>query len=158
VLAAGSGAVIAAKDGTPDHAPGKMPSNLSFAELPGNYIVIAMDGGVSAFYAHLKPGSLRVKVGDKVKAAQVIAAVGNNGGSLAPHLHFHIVNGRNGATSDGYPYVLKSFQLKATADPSVLMKSIEGEPAFSPRNQMKPVARKRQLPLNFNIVDFPGGG
>ena len=62
--------------------------------------MIALDGGLTAVYAHLKPGSVKVKAGDKVKAGEVIGLLGNTGGSLAPHLHFHIVNGPEGAASD----------------------------------------------------------
>src|SRR4029453_16025692 len=36
-----------------------------------NHVVIGMEGGLSAVYAHLEPGSVRVKVGDQVEAGQV---------------------------------------------------------------------------------------
>ena len=155
VLAAGSGIVTAAADDEPDQTPGKMPSDLSFAKLPGNYVVIAMKGGASAVYGHLKPGSVRVKVGDRVRAGEVIGLLGNSGGSLAPHLHFHVVNGPSGVASDGYPYEIDSFALAAEAEPSMLAKALDGEGAFQHRDAMKPAERKRELPLNFSIVDFP---
>lgn len=83
--------------------PRKMPTDLPFEKLAGNHVVIKMRGGLSAVYAHPKPGSVRVKVGDKVKAGEVIGELGNTGASLAPHLHFYIVNGTDTFTSDGLP-------------------------------------------------------
>ena len=44
--------------------------------------------GIYAFYAHLQPGSLKVKVGDKVRRGQVLGLIGNSGNSTEPHLHF----------------------------------------------------------------------
>jgi murein DD-endopeptidase MepM/ murein hydrolase activator NlpD len=147
--------VTEASDGQPDQAPGKMPADLPFSKLPGNHVVIGMKGGFSAVYAHLKPGSVRVNVGDKVQAGNVIGLLGNSGASLAPHLHFHIVNGPSPITSDGYPYVIKSFGLAATGDTSVLLEALDGKAAFPHRDQMRPVEHRRQLPLGFTIIDFP---
>ena len=61
--------------------------------IGGNHVVLDLGGGRFAFYAHLQPGSLRVKAGERVKAGQVLGLVGNSGNSTEPHLHFHISNG-----------------------------------------------------------------
>ncbi len=53
-------------------------------------------------YAHLQPGSLRVKFGDKVKAGQVLGLVGNTGNSSEPHLHFQLMNANSPLGSEGY--------------------------------------------------------
>jgi len=41
-------------------------------------------------YLHQYMNKIKVKVGDTVTAGQVIGAVGNNGWSTGPHLHFEI--------------------------------------------------------------------
>ena len=49
--------------------------------------------------AHLKQGSARVAVGQRVKRGQPIAQVGNSGSSSEPHLHVQVQNGPNSALS-----------------------------------------------------------
>jgi hypothetical protein len=154
VLAVAPGVVTVASNGMQEHDAGAMPDKLAFAQHPGNSVALALDNGFTAVYAHLQPGSIRVKVGDRVKVGQVLGLLGNTGGSLAPHLHFHIVNGANGFTSDGYPYVLRSFALRGQADPALLTQVLAGKASF-PHGREKPAAHKDELPLNFNIVDFP---
>lgn len=54
-----------------------------------NYLYIEHDDGTAAFYAHLHPGSMKVRPGDRVVAGQTIALSGASGTSLA-HLHFGV--------------------------------------------------------------------
>ena len=42
--------------------------------------------------AHLKRGSIVVKVGDNVKRGQLLGKCGNSGNSSEPHLHYHLQN------------------------------------------------------------------
>lgn len=70
----------------------------------GEYVVINHHDGTMTLYAHMRPGSRTVKVGDKVNQGQVIGIVGNTG-NVSPrptaskplngtHLHFEVrVNG-----------------------------------------------------------------
>src|SRR5439155_16172793 len=60
----------------------------------GDRIVLAhrLTGGslVYSVYAHLLPGSLRVRAGQAVAAGQWIARVGSSGNATTPHLHFEV--------------------------------------------------------------------
>ncbi|MEA2787209.1 MAG: hypothetical protein QOF71_3313 [Candidatus Eremiobacteraeota bacterium] len=82
------GRVLVAHDEFPDQLPGW----LNEQPLRGNHVVVS-DGENELTYAHLKHGSVRVAVGDRVERGQVIAAVGNTGNSSEPHLHLHATCG-----------------------------------------------------------------
>jgi peptidase M23-like protein/uncharacterized protein DUF3471 len=113
-LAVTDSVVAGIKDGIPENIPGPASRAvpITLETVGGNYVILDMGGGRYAFYAHLQPGSLRVKVGDKVKRGQVIGLVGNSGNSTEPHLHFHISNSNSPLASEGLPYVFESFEVQ----------------------------------------------
>lgn len=59
---------------------------------PNNVVVIRHEDGTLACYAHIKKDGSYVAVGDKIQQGQVIAASGNVGNSMFPHLHFHVTD------------------------------------------------------------------
>lgn len=116
VLAAAEGVVLLVSGGKEDHCSGDGDKgsgclqDLAAAEDPGaiclgadgcfswgfdagNFILIRHGELPQSFYtlyAHLRRGSIVVTNGRQVKKGEKIAAVGNSGASLAPHLHFGV--------------------------------------------------------------------
>ncbi|MBA3408660.1 MAG: M23 family metallopeptidase, partial [Solirubrobacterales bacterium] len=90
VLAAAPGRVAAVRDGAPENTPPHTAPGVTTEGAAGNYVTQNLGGGRFALYAHLQPGSLRVRPGDQVQRGQVLGLVGNSGNSTEPHLHFHV--------------------------------------------------------------------
>jgi murein DD-endopeptidase len=116
-LSVADGVVVETLDGVPLNIPGEHSRAvpITLENIGGNHVVLDIGGGHYAFYAHLQPGSLRVKLGDKVRRGQVIGLVGNTGNSTEPHLHFHIANAIAPLGAEGLPYALNSFELQGHA-------------------------------------------
>jgi hypothetical protein len=151
VLAVADGIVVETKDSIPENVPGPASRAvpIDLYTVSGNSIVIDIGGGRYAFYAHLIPGSLRVKKGDRVTRGQVIGLVGNSGNSTEPHLHFHMVDGLAPGTStlgaEGIPYALESFELIGRCT------------GFGPGGctRSEPIVVRGGIPLQNQIVRFP---
>ena len=88
VLAPADGNVTDVINGVRDNVPGSMNP---YSAL-GNVVFIQHREHEVSVLAHLKLGSITVKVGNKVKRGQVIALCGNSGNSSEPHLHYHLQN------------------------------------------------------------------
>src|ERR671921_630018 len=86
VLALADGTVVSVSDIHPDEPIGELGQTPSY----GNHIPLEIGNHRYAIMAHLKQGSARVSEGERVRLGQQIAAVGDSGDSLWPHLHFHI--------------------------------------------------------------------
>jgi murein DD-endopeptidase MepM/ murein hydrolase activator NlpD len=75
----------------------------------GNLVTIRHDGPDGSIeyssYAHLKAGSVRVKVGQRVSSGEVIGEVGDTGDSSAVHLHFQVNEG-----PDAFFYASRPFR------------------------------------------------
>jgi murein DD-endopeptidase MepM/ murein hydrolase activator NlpD len=55
--------------------------------------VIRHADGLFSILGHIHQASLKVRVGDAVKAGQPVAAIGASGSSLFPHLHYQLMTG-----------------------------------------------------------------
>lgn len=111
VLAVADARVVTVRDGLPDQPPGKMPPTIAVEDADGNAIVLNLGNGRYAAYAHLRAGSITVKPGDRVKRGQVFAHVGNSGNTLAPHLHFQVMDQASPLASNGLPYAIDAFRV-----------------------------------------------
>lgn len=100
-IAVADGEVVAVQDGV-DGFDDKVYT-------AGNYVRIKHESGVYSRYLHLVKGSLKVKVGQKVKAGTLLGMEGNTGYSYGTHLHFDVFDGTQYV--DPLPYLLgeKSF-------------------------------------------------
>ena len=88
-----NGIDFAAPTGTPIGAagPGRVSSAGWSSYGGGNEIHIDHPNGLQTWYAHLS--SFAVKLGDMVRAGQLIGQVGSTGNSTGPHLHYMVLNG-----------------------------------------------------------------
>jgi hypothetical protein len=152
IYSVADGTVVATADDRPEQVPGKLPQGISLQMALGNYVVVDIGDGRFAFYAHLQPGGVRVKPGDKVKAGQVLGLLGNSGNTDAPHLHFHVMDGISPLLSNGLPYVFTSFTGQGqVTDEKVLFAGgttpIDAGALSGPH--------QNQLPLNLEVIGFP---
>jgi len=110
--------VVAAKDGTVVSIRGDMaentPGETTNVTNPGGNVVIVDHGNNHfGFYAHLKPFSVAVKPGGRVRAGDVLGEVGNSGDSSEPHLHFHVMNNADLSQADGVPVVFENWKAQS---------------------------------------------
>jgi murein DD-endopeptidase MepM/ murein hydrolase activator NlpD len=146
-LAVADGVVVATKDGIPENIPGATSRAvpITLETVGGNHIILDLGNGHFAFYAHLQPGSLRVKTGDKVRRGQVIGLVGNSGNSTEPHLHFHIADANSPLGSEGLPYALPAFEVQGKGW------------GWKPTSPVTPTEkRQNEMPVELEVIRFPG--
>lgn len=154
-LAVADARVVAARDDLREQVPGRLPEAISLAEADGNAVVLDLGGERFALYAHLQPGSLRVRVGDRVRRGQTLGLVGNSGNSVAPHLHFHVMDGPSPLDSNGLPYEIDAFEVAGHSPGTAAFDHAEesGTPlAITPVSPPRRVTRA--LPLDQTLVEF----
>jgi hypothetical protein len=139
VLAAGDGVVAEVVDDQPEdvavlrrpgeslEAYGERSGQIQAALLAkgdkavsGNAVVIDHGDGEFSLYAHLQPGSLRVKPGDRVRAGQPIARLGGSGNSTEPHLHFQVCDGPRALHCAGVPLAFSNVELPYADGPRTI--------------------------------------
>jgi hypothetical protein len=156
VIAVADGTVVDSRNDLAEQVPGDLPVGLPVDQADGNFVVLQMDNGAYALFAHMQPGSVTVSKGAKVKRGHILGKVGNSGNTSAPHLHFHVMDGPSPLLSNGLPYVIDQFTMTAT-DPHGTADFDNAEKNGTPLNLMtlvnRPVFRK-VLPDDLTVVEF----
>jgi hypothetical protein len=116
VLAVADGTVVLIHDGMPDQTPFVLMVPKSKSDYGGNNLILEIAPNVFAWYAHLRQGSLTVKVGDVVKVGAPIAKLGNTGPSEGPHLHLGLIDKPDPIAGRSLPFVFDSFTLVGEID------------------------------------------
>jgi hypothetical protein len=148
VLAVAEGTVVFVRDGLPEDIPNEPPTTVHQPlDYGGNEVVLELAPGVYAFYGHLQPGSIRVRVGERVTTGQVLGLLGNTGNSTAPHLHFQLADGPDVLTATSLPFVLDHWTLAGTVAPE--------STAGALRVVGTPAPQTATLPLDLTVADFP---
>jgi hypothetical protein len=130
IHAVADGKIVEVKDGVPENVPnsGKLATPITYDTLAGNHIIEQLSDDHFAAYAHLRPGTLKVKVGDTVHAGDVLAHLGNTGNSSEPHLHFQVCDAPSFPASEGMPfaidqYTYEDYKLDKAPKPALTVKS-----------------------------------
>lgn len=126
VYAPCDGIVVEAKDGYRERPRTNLFKDLSNAcknarcfdpekddiqEVAGNVIIIEYDKNVYAALAHLQAGSIQVSIGQRVKKGDLVGRVGHSGNSLAPHLHFQLMDSCDMAAANGLPCAFEQYEV-----------------------------------------------
>lgn len=100
---------IFAPSGTPVHAVASGTVVQGFSNSLGGVVVrIQGDDGRFYYYAHLKSGSTsHLKVGEHVRAGEVIGGVGRTGNAAGTPNHLHFQVRENGEWINPYPFLKK---------------------------------------------------
>ena len=148
LYAVADGTVVSTVNNLPDIPPRAVPNLTGPQEYGGNSVCIKIGQHRYAVYAHLQPGSVRVRRGQRVRTGQIIGLLGNSGNTSAPHLHFGIQD-QPDALSKSEPFEIDRFTLQGTIDPAT---SVPPELTVTG----PPHPERRSLPLIGSVINLPG--
>jgi len=157
LIAAASGRVVGSHDGVANNPPqGVLAGSPPINDFAGNWVSIRIAPRRYLLYAHMVPGSVRVRRGQQVRRGQVLGLLGNSGNSSTPHLHFQVSDRPGFAPVDSLPYVFDRFallgQITDEFSDETLAERPSGDLAFTPSGP--PRVRKQEMPLDRNVVRF----
>ena len=128
---------------------------IPLADAGGNEIILKLDSGIYVGYGHLKPGTVRVEPGQRVRPGEVLGELGNSGNSSGPHLHLQLMTDPSFLDADGLPFVIDGFRLDGVV-PSLeafLQADQDGTPV--PIDTALSGDRHRQGITGIDVVTFP---
>ncbi len=130
VLAMVGGVVVKASDWRRDHRARSTTLGILYLMIEGmirelggpgfivgNHVTIRTDDGRYATVAHLRQGSVSVRVGDTVRRGDWIAECGNSGNSTEPHVHAQLMDRQTLLLAQGVPMVFAGITVGASSEP-----------------------------------------
>jgi hypothetical protein len=105
VLAPAAGTVVAAHDAEPDVPIGEKGKGDDL----GNHVALEVAPAQFLFIAHMQPGSIAVRTGDRVAPGQPLGRVGNSGISSEPHVHIHLQDSARRHLAEGIPFFFSDY-------------------------------------------------
>jgi murein DD-endopeptidase MepM/ murein hydrolase activator NlpD len=126
ILAPAAGRVVSVLDGVPDLVArrsqvSRVPYVLSqgirarqgAAGIAGNHVILELaDGAGFVVLAHLRAGSVRVRVDEPVAVGHPLGDCGNSGNSMQPHLHIQVMDSADPFTARGRPMAFRDYQVR----------------------------------------------
>ncbi|WP_148040892.1 M23 family metallopeptidase [Montanilutibacter psychrotolerans] len=150
VLAVADATVVTLRDDYPEAARISSNGRHRMRDASGNYVVLDLGDGRYAFYEHLRPGSVRVAPGQRVRRGEPIAQVGYSGSGNWPHLHFHLADAPSLLGAEGLPFALSRFRkLGAYEDFAALGKS-----PWVPHADATSASREGERPADNAVIWF----
>ncbi|MEU1469392.1 M23 family metallopeptidase [Streptomyces sp. NPDC005761] len=156
VVAADGGRVVEVQDGIPDNAPPVTPPVPPIEETVGNHVTVEVAPGRYLLYAHLKPGSLKVREGDHVEPGRVLGLIGNSGNSTTPHLHFQVMTTAEFFPTDSPPFTFRKFRVVGQVEPRIWDDNLGLQPTgvlpITPSPYDGP--HRARYPLDREVLEF----
>jgi hypothetical protein len=158
VIAAADGVVVSARNDIPETTSIPNPPPVPpIAETVGNAVILRVAPGAFLLNAHMVPGSVRVRPGQRVKRGDVLGLIGSSGNSSTPHLHFQVLTTPTFFPADSTPFVFERFELVGQITRRIWDDDLGLQPTpvlpYAPARN--PGVRSDQMPLDRNVIVFP---
>lgn len=148
VLAVADANVVAVRGDYPEAERISGNGRHPLSDGSGNYVMLDLGDGRHAVYEHLRPGSVRVAPGQRVRRGEVLGEVGLSGSGGWPHLHFHVADAPSLLGAEGLPFALDRFvALGRYLDVADL--------GSKPWTQEAATERRGERPADNSVVAFP---
>ena len=155
VIAAADGTVVEARDGLPNSVPPHEPvPPPPLRDLAGNHVTVRVAPGLFLLYAHLTPGSVSVRLGQRVSRGEVLGRLGNSGLTSTPHLHFHVQTTVPFLPTDSVPFVFDRFDLLGQITVPFSDETLSSFPVLPFAKAKRPGPRQLLMPLDRNVLRF----
>jgi hypothetical protein len=142
VLAVADGEVTEIVDDIPENTPGKLPIPVTMHNIAGNHVIMRIAPDTYVMFAHLKQGSIAVRLHQKIKRGVPIAQVGNSGNTTGAHLHLQVTDGNSALAAEGIPFIFNQFRFLGFG------KDFE-------QDHHPDLPRSRSLPMDDSVISFP---